>query len=182
MICIRYTMSSQGSGITLQNVSFCKTSKHFIALITHHCWAPVQFRKTVGDWERMKEEIILAPDPKMPTLKVLGRVLIPSSEAILFRRIKKHLIRKWSTCSKVQHCLVWERSSARVEGVVARVFKQIFNRRHIEVGKANQSSREIRRVVVSPEDTAKSRVEQRFQLLSEGLTTIIIFLTKGRTI
>ena len=72
---------------------------------------------------------------------------------------------------------MWERSSARVEGVVARIFKQIFNRRHIEVSKANQSSREIRRVVVSPEDTAKSWVEQRFQLLSEGSTTTIIFQT-----
>ena len=57
---------------------------------------------------------------------------------------------------------MWERSSSRVEGVVARVFEQIFNRRHIEVGKPNQSSREICRVVVGPEDTAKSRVEYRF--------------------
>ena len=63
---------------------------------------------------------------------------------------------------------MWQRSSSRVEGVVARVFEQIFNRRHIEVGKPNQSPREICRVVVGPEDTAKSRAEYRFQLLSEG--------------
>ena len=57
---------------------------------------------------------------------------------------------------------MWKRGSARVEGVVAWVIQQVFNRRHVEVGKPHQTPRKIRGVVVRPENAAKPRVEQGF--------------------
>lgn len=57
---------------------------------------------------------------------------------------------------------MWKRGSARIEGIVAWVPQQVFNRRHVEVGKPDQTPREIRGVIVRPENAAKSWVEQGF--------------------
>lgn len=86
--------------------------------------------------------------------------------------MREHLmVRNRRRCSEVQDSLMRKRCSARVEGVVAWVFEQVLNRRHVQVGKPNQAPREIRRVVVRPENAAKPRVKQGFQLPPGAVTT-----------